>query len=213
MATDASTATLRRLADVAVWLTATALVLVAALGDANDSTHGVWRDPISYFGSPDAPHTTAFNYALGATGLAIVVRSALLLARGPTVPAALYAIVGLSVALLAVWPIDCSPVDGICEVAIRVRTTSTSHRIHARLGVVLFVTLAAIPVETAWCLRRSAASRRALAVVTAVVGVGGAIAVLIRQFEPGSGATELLVILAAISATLLRSVSTGSEPR
>ncbi len=181
-------------------LSAVSLLLAIGIGDQADQGHGVWRDPLSYFGVATAPHPLAFRLTLGAVGIfavAWVVVHAVQLGAAVRVASGAAA---LSTIGLALWPIDCSPVDDLCEVLIRGRAVSASHNAHSVFAVVLFVALALIAVIVAVSAVRAGRHLSWALSVGALLGVAASATVLLRPFAAGSGIAEVVAVVVAAAA-------------
>lgn len=190
----------RRLVDALFGLSVAALLVVIALGDGADGGHAVWRDPLSYFGAARAPYPWAFRFSLAAVG----VFAGLWVVAHATQLGMVVRVAGGAAALstvgLAAWPIDCSPVDDLCEVLIRGRAVSASHNAHSVFAVVLFVALGVIAVAVAISNARVGLRSGWWLRIGAVIAVGSASAVLFRPFAPGSAVAEVTtVVLAGIA--------------
>ncbi len=192
--------TASRSVDGLLGLSVTSLLVGVGLGDQADSGHAVWRDPLSYFGASAAPYPLAFRVSLAAVGVFAglwVVAHAAQLGRVVRLASGAAA---LSTVGLAVWPIDCSPVDDLCEVFIRGRVVSASHNTHSVFAVVLFVALAAIAVAVAMSISRAGLPSGWLGWIGAAVAVVSSAFVLLRPFAAGSGVAEVIAVVVAAIA-------------
>ncbi len=185
-------------------LAATGVLFAAVLvfSDVSDPAHEAWRDPLSFFGSPEAPRPQLFNLVLAALGVAVVFWAAVRAGTGPRPALALVAAAGVAMMLLALWPIDCSPIDVFCEVVIRGRAVSDAHVAHSVVALVFFVLLGAITVASCWPLVRSG-DRRRLAGAVLVVGSLACALVIVRPFSPGAGLTQLVALSCAVGGLAL----------
>ncbi|NNE75100.1 MAG: DUF998 domain-containing protein, partial [Acidimicrobiales bacterium] len=186
------TASPRRIADAALGLAVLVYAGVLVASDLADEDHALWRDHLSFFGSSEASYPSAFALAQGFLALAALAWFASRwseLGRSGRIllPMAVLAAMGA-----AIWPIDCSPSDELCEVIIRNRAVSTSHDVHSLLAIVLFASLAAFAVSV------SLLTRRRVAIAAAVVAVVGTGWIVARPFAAGSGVVELGVVIASV---------------
>ncbi len=190
-------------------VTLAALATVALVSALADDTHSVLRDPLSYFGSVDAPYPLLFNLALGSVGIAIVHWALSRRRRTTTAFLLVSGAAGMMIAALAAVPIDCSPVDDLCEVFIRGRVVSVRHRVHGIIAAVLFSSLAAAMVATAVAALRTRRDR--LLVLAAVAAVLLWARIVARPFSEGTAIAELLLVIVPVAAAL-RHLARADEP-
>jgi hypothetical membrane protein len=179
-----------------------------ALSDIADSQHSVIRDPVSFFGSPTAPYPALFNGGLAALGVSTVAWALVWRHRLPTTTWCLLGAIGVLAAFLALWPIDCSPADELCEVLIRGRVVSRSHNLHSVVALGFFVSLALLASVERLRANRTRGTigsqwRRSAAAGATVLAT---ILLVARPFSAGAGVLEL-VVLASAATTLYRLAS------
>lgn len=205
---------MHRITSIGLAFSMVALAVALVRSDLADDTHHLWRDPISFFGAPSAPHPGIVNALLATVGVALVAWSVVRVAGARDVRYVLSGAAGALAVLVAVWPIDCSPVDGLCEVMIRGRLVSASHDAHSVVGLSLFVLLVAITGVTLWRLRRDWPGGRTMLAAGCVVIASVALVLLVtRPFAAGQAVLEVLLAGAATVAMALgrdREPETGS---
>jgi hypothetical membrane protein len=193
---------------IMAFATAGLLVAIAVTSDIADRTHSLARDPVSYFGAASAPYPAIFNGSLALLGAALITWGVGRRVREPRRFLVLVAL-GIMVLGLALFPIDCSPVDDLCELFIRNRVHSATHRVHALIAVALFATLTALVVHATvrpW-RKKARFSTRLMAAVVAFGAILLVARITIRPFSQGTALAEiLLVLLGAASVVRLRSI-------
>lgn len=167
-----------------------AFTTVVAVSSWIDEHHSAWRDPVSYFGSPEAPWPTLFAVTLAGLGGAIVWsgrRSPLRYARVGLIT------IGVCSILLAALPVDCSPVDDACEVVVRAGADSASHDLHGYIGFVLHLAVA-VTAGFAASSRPFGIGRlgTTAALVVGLAGLAPVILVLVRPFDAGLGIAQVV---------------------
>jgi hypothetical membrane protein len=198
-----------RVASIAVLAAAVNLLVVLVASDVADSDHQAWSDPISYFGSAGAPYPSAFNASLALVGLTTLGWSVTCWWSGRRLLATATTIAGVTLVLLVLWPIDCSPVDDLCEVLIRGRVVSGRHLAHSYVALIFFIALFAVTVIAGRQTRRSSSGawRRAVASVFIVLSVAALLVIVGRPFGGGSGAAEILAVVVAVGAVVVSPTS------
>lgn len=176
---------------------------VVAASSFGDPEHSWWRDPISYFGSNDAPAPTAY-------ALSLVVVGAMTAAFARTATdgwiSAGLTIVGVSAGLLALVPIDCSPVDDACQVIIEAGADSVRHDLHGIVGLLFHVAVLGTAFAAAARSRRDSPALRIGRLVAASASVLPVVAVLMSPFSAGLGLVQT-VALAALAGLVSTSRS------
>ncbi len=196
---------------IVVLATAIAAFVAVVVGSSwADRQHSALRDPLSYFGSDAAPAPTLFAVSLGILGAAISWIGYRWLPKRLGVG---LVVVGVSAALLALLPLDCSPVDDVCEVVIRAGADSASHDLHGYVGFVLHLAVVATsgaaarlrpfgmsPVATAGAFTLVLASLLPLVLIA------------VRPFGVGLGASQVVGFSAAGLLALVAGTRFEGDP-
>lgn len=175
-------------------------LLVAWVASASaDGAHGLVRDPISYFGADAAPYPGLVNLAIGATGIAMIAWALSRWSSWPRPATVLVGIVGASSVLLALFPIDCSPADGLCAALIRARAVTVSHDVHSIAALILFAAMSTIAVTAAGraFVAAPGPAGRLGAVAWMILGVAGTVLLVVRPFGRGAGMVQIMAIVVA----------------
>lgn len=175
-----------------------------------DGEHSALRDPLSYFGSDGAPAPTFFAVSLGVLGAAISWMGYRWLPRGLGVG---LVVVGVCAALLAILPLDCSPVDDVCEVVIRAGADSASHDLHGYVGFALHLAVVATSGAAAR-LRPFGTSRVAAAGVVALLlaSLLPLVLIAVRPFGAGLGTAQIVGFSAAGLLALVAGTRFEGDP-
>lgn len=166
-----------------------------------DREHNALRDPLSYFGSDGAPAPMFFAVSLGVLGASICWLGYRWLPTGLGVG---LVVVGVCAALLTMLPLDCSPVDDVCEVVIRAGADSASHDLHGYVGFVLHLAVVATSAVAARLRPFGTSSVAAAGVFTLLLAsLLPLMLIAVRPFGAGLGASQIVGFSAAGLLTLV----------
>ena len=183
---------------------------VVVVSSLRDRQHSLWRDPLSFFGSDEAVAPTAFAVSLVLAGVAIGwlgIRT-----RHRPTGVGLVAI-GAGATVLALIPIDCSPVDDVCELIVRAGADSVSHDLHGIIG--LGFHLAVFVTSGVAAFHRSghrSPTRTALLAAAVAVTALPLLMVSVRPFGPGLGAAQILSFSVAAGIVATRVAADSHRP-
>lgn len=176
-------------------LTSVVFIVIVAGSSWADESHSAIRDPLSYFGSRGAPAPTLFAMSLGALGAALVWVGFRRFRRPVGIG---LLIAGVCAVVISMLPLDCSPVDDVCEVVIRAGADSVSHDLH---GYVAFLLHLVVVLTAAGAARSRPFGTSRLAItgvlVLFVASIFPVVLVLTRPFGAGLGVAQIIGFAAA----------------